>query len=283
MTETPMFKPVPTQRRSRKPTAAKVAGIIGIVVCVLIIIGVWFGLGTVSRTIDDLGNTVNAGFDRAIAVTDTVATGLDDAVASIDSMRAEAAELAAGRPDPERFAGLQARLAQVADRYHDLRTRYVEARESVVGVTATVGRVAQLIPGSRVPEGAGDRLAAADATLQAVDDALVSTWTSLSEADPGAAAAEALANRATPLRDAIGGAATAVDGLSTNLEGVQANADATIDSIRTILLIAAIALSLLFIWVLALNIALWLLGRAWERESSGPGPTTGSGPTTVSA
>ena len=57
-----------------------------------------------------------------------------------------------------------------------------------------------------------------------------------------------------------------MDGLSSNLEGVQANADATIDSIRTILLIAAIALSVLFVWVLALNIALWVLGRAWERE-----------------
>ena len=185
MTETPMFKPVPTQPRSRKPTAAKIAGIIGIVICVLIIVGVWLGLGTVSRTIDDLGNSVNAGFDRAIAATDTVSNGLNETVASLASMRAEAAELVAGRPDPERFAGLQARLGQIADRYRDLRTRYVEARESVVGVTATVGRVAQLIPGSRVPEGAGDRLVAVDAKLQAVDDALVSTWTRLSEVDPG--------------------------------------------------------------------------------------------------
>ena len=107
-----------------------------------------------------------------------------------------------------------------------------------------------------------------DAKIQAIDDALVSTWTDLSGADPGAAAAEALANRATPLTDAISGAATAVDGLSTNLEGVQANADATIDSIRNILLIAAIALSILFVWVLALNIALWVLGRAWQREDA---------------
>jgi hypothetical protein len=269
MSETsPVFKPVPTKRAPRKAAAAKVAGIVGVVICVLIIVVVWFGLGTVSRTIDDLGNSVNGGFDRAIAATDTVANGLNQAVASIDSMRAEAVELAAGRPDPERFAGLQARLGQLADRYRDLRTRYVEARETVVGVTATVGRVAQLIPGTRAPEGAGDRLVAVDATLQEIDDALVSTWTSLSDADPGAAAAEALANRATPLQDAISGAATAVDGLSTNLEGVQANADATIDSIRTILLVAAIALSVLFVWVLALNIALWLLGRAWERDTT---------------
>ena len=180
-----MFKPVPTKRAPRKAAAAKIAGIVGVVVCVLIIVVVWFGLGTVSRTIDDLGNSVNAGFDRAITATDTVANGLNEAVASIDSMRAEAVELAAGRPDPERFAGLQARLGQVADRYRDLRTRYVEAREGVIGITSTVERVAQLIPGSRAPEGAGDKLVTVDAKIQEIDDALVSTWRSLSEADPG--------------------------------------------------------------------------------------------------
>jgi len=263
-----VFKPVSTRRTPRKAVAAKIAGIIGVVICALIIVVVWFGLGTVSRTIDDLGNSVNGGFDRAIAATDTVATGLNDAVTSIESIRVEAAELVAGRPDPERFAGLQARLGEIADRYRDLRIRYAEAREAVVGVTSTVARVAQLVPGTRVPEDAGQTLVEVDARLKAIDDALVSTWRSLSEADPGAAAAEALANRATPLSDAISGAATAVDGLSTNLEGVQANADATIASIRTILLIAAIALSVLFVWVLALNIALWVLGRAWGRDTA---------------
>ena len=96
---------------------------------------------------------------------------------------------------------------------------------------------------------------------------IVATWTSVSDAQPGKAVADALAGRATPLQDALTAAATAVTGLSTNLEGVQARADSTVDGIRTILLLAAIALSLLFLWVLALNIALWLLGRAWQREN----------------
>lgn len=270
---TPMFKPIPTQRAPRKAVAAKIAGIVGVVVCVLIIVVVWFGLGTVSQAVDDLGNSVNAGFDRAIAATDTVAGGLDAAVASIDSMRADAVELASSAtPDLERLSSLQARLGQFADSYREMRVRYAEARENVISVTSTLQHVSRLIPGTRVPEGVGDTLTAVDAKLQAIDDAIVSTWTSLSEAQPGKAVADALAARATPVQDAISGAATAVHGLSTNLEGVQARADSTVDSIRTILLAAAIALSALFIWVLVLNIALWRLGRAWERESVGPRP-----------
>ena len=56
-----MFRPVSTQRSPRKAVAAKVTGIVGVVICVLIIVVVWLGLGTVSRAVDDLGTDVNNG------------------------------------------------------------------------------------------------------------------------------------------------------------------------------------------------------------------------------
>ncbi len=270
MSETsPMFKPVPSHRPPRKAVAAKVAGIVGVVVCVLIIVAVWFGLGTVSRAVDDLGSDVAAAFDRAITATDAVAGRLDETVIAIDSVRADAAELAASRtPDLPRLSNLQARLGQISDRYLEARVRYAEARETVVGVMTTLQQIARIIPGTKVPEGAGDTLAAVDAKIRAIDEAIVSTGTSLAAADPGEAVAVALAARTTPLKDAISSGAAAVHGLSADLDGLQAKAESTIDNIRSILLLAAIALSVLFIWVLALNIALWVLGRAWERDSA---------------
>jgi hypothetical protein len=262
------FKPVSTRRAPRKAVAAKVAGIVGIVICALIIVVVWLGLGTVSRAVNDLGNDVNASFDKAIAASDAVANRLDEAVTSLESIRTEAIELAASSsPDTSRLSGLQARLGQIADRYLEVRVRYAEARENVLGITSTLSKVARLIPGARTPEGLGDRLAALDSKLQAIDAALVSTATKLAEADPGKALADVLAAQGTPLQDALSNGVTAVNGVSANLAGVQANADSAVDSIRTVLLIAAIALSVLFVWVLALNIALWVLGRSWERES----------------
>jgi hypothetical protein len=261
-----------TQARSRKPLAAKIAGIVGIVICLLIIVAVWFGLGTVSQAVNDLGTSVNSGFDRAITATDRVAAGLDNAAATIDQMRADAVELAStASPDTPRLDALQARLGQFADAYRDLRVRYAEARENVVTLTTSVQRVAAFIPGVRVPEGAGDRLKAVDDKLQAIDAAIVSTWTTVADAQPGKAVADALAGRATPVKDALTSASTAITDLSTNLQGVQARADSTVDAIRTILLIAAVALTILFVWVLALNIALWLLGRTWERENRAAG------------
>ena len=263
-----MFMPVSTHRSPRKAVAAKIAGIVGVVICVLIIVVVWFGLGTVSRAVDDLGNDVNNAFDRAITATDAVAGRLDETVAAIDTMRADAAELAASStPDLARLSNLQARLGQFSDRYLEARASTPRPRNR--------GRRHDDAPADRtdhprygVPEGAGETLAAVDAKIRAIDDAIVSTGTSLADADPGAAVADALAARATPLKDAISSGATAVHGLSTDLAGMQARADSTVDSIRSVLLLAAIALSVLFIWVLALNIALWVLGRAWERDST---------------
>jgi hypothetical protein len=265
----PKFRPVSTRRSPPKAVAAKVAGIVGVVICALIILMVWFSFGTVARAVDDLGNDVNDAFDRAIAATEAVAGRFDEAVVTIDTMRADIAEAAASRtPDLERLSNLQARLEQVSARYLEARVRYAEARENVVGVIARLQEIAGIIPGTRVPEGAGDTLAAVDAKIRDIDEAIVATGTSLADADPGEAVADALAARATPLKDAISSGATAVHGVSTNLAGLQATADSTVHNIRSVLLLAAIALSVLFGWVLGLNIALWVLGRAWERDSA---------------
>ncbi len=265
----PTSTPVSAQRSPRKALAAKVAGIIGVAICVLILVVVWFSLGTVSRAVDDLGTNVNDAFDRAITATDAVASRLDEAVATIDTIRADAAELAASRiSDLERLSNLQARLGQVSNRYLEARVNYADARENVVGVISRVQQVALIVPGTRVPEGVGDRLAAVDARIKTIDEAIVSTSTSLADADPGQAVVDALADRATPLHDAFSSGATAVKGLSTNLTGLQTQADGAVDSIRTVLLLAAIALSVFFVWVLALNVALWVLGREWERDSA---------------
>jgi hypothetical protein len=69
----------------------------------------------------------------------------------------------------------------------------------------------------------------------------------------------------------VSSAAAAVDGVSAGLTTAQTNAANTISKIQTIILIATIAVSALLIWVLLLNVALYLLGRSWQRDA---GPST---------
>ena len=104
--------------------------------------------------------------------------------------------------------------------------------------------------------------------VQAIDDRLTTAWSALSGGQTGDAAATAIADAAHALQDRLTDAATTVDGLAADLQGVQARAADTIGSIQTILLVAAVALTLFFIWVFILNLALWQLGRTWGREAS---------------
>jgi methyl-accepting chemotaxis protein len=258
---------VAAPRRSRRAFAVKIAGIVGIVACAALIVALWIGRGAVASSLDGLASDVSGGFDRAIAATDAVATRLGDAASSMKSIDADATELAStASPSPDRFAGIQARLAAVGDQYRQLRLRYADIRENVVALSSRVQQVARLIPGQRIPEGAGDRLRAVDEKLTAIDDALTSTFGSIGQGEVSSAAAQKLADGAAKVDAAITAGAAAVQGISTRLDTAQSNADDAVDGIQTLLLIAAVAISILLLWVLLLNVALWLLGRAWQRE-----------------
>jgi hypothetical protein len=266
----------PVARRSRRALAAKIAGIVGIVVCAAILAVVWIGRGALSKAFDDLAADVNGGFERAIAATDGVAERLDEAASRIEGVATEATELASSSsPSPQRLAGLQARLGEFADRYRELRVRYADVKENATSAVTALRNVGRIVPGTRVPEAPTGAIAAVDERLRAIDETLTSAWTSIQEAEPGSAAASALAERATALQAVVEGTAASVAGVSSSLTSAQADATRAIDGIRTILLIAALVISALFIWVLVLNLALWLLGRAWQREARATGQATG--------
>src|SRR5262245_12020705 len=280
---------VAAPRRSRRAFAVKIAGIVGIVACAVLIVALWIGRGAVASSIDGLAADVSAGFDRAITATDAVATRLGAAATSMNGIETDATALATEpSPSPEAFAGVQARLAAVGDQYRQLRQRYADIRENVVSLSSRVQQVARLIPGQHIPEGAGDTLRAVDEKLTAIDDALTSAFGGIGQGAVSSAAAQKLADGAAKVDAAITAGAAAVKGISTRLETAQTNADTTVDGIQSVVVIATIAISILLLWVLLLNVALWLLGRAWQREedaaaSAGAGnePAAEPGPAAV--
>jgi hypothetical protein len=269
-----MTESIPVPPRSKRALAAKIAGIVGVVICAAIIVVIWLGRGAISGAIDGLAANVNGGFDRAIAATDAVADRLDEAASNVASVAADATELAStSSPSPERLSGIQARLGELADRYRELRTRYGEVKENLSSVGATLQAIRRFVPGARVPEAPTEVLAGIDERVRAVDEALTSVWAGLQEAAPGSAAAQALADRMTALQGVVSDAADVAAGVSSNLESAQADTANAIGGIQTLLLIAALVISALLLWVLLLNVALWLLGRAWQREAVTPVPS----------
>jgi len=257
------------KRSTRLATAAQIAGIVGVVVCVAIILGTWYGRGALGGAGDNLASTVDNAFDRATSATTQVAQRLDSAAADAGALAASAAELAANpAPPPEALAGLTEKVGRLADTYRSIRTGYADLRENVTAGVTAIQQVSRFFPGVQAPEGAGDRLQAVDAKLQSIDDTLTGIFPSLETGQRGTPVASAVADRATSLQAALTDASTAVSGLTTRIDDIHTQATNTRNAIATLITIAAGAITVLFVWVLLLNIALWALGRQSKRQAS---------------
>ncbi len=268
-TDPPPFKVVDTGPPTRSATAAQIAGIVGIVVCAILIVLVWIGLGTVGSKVNDLAAGVNAGFNRATDAAATVAGNLDAAAVSAGSIGTDASAIAASVPTPDAVTKLSNRLGGFVDGYRDLRVRYGALRENVTGAVSSLQNVARFVPGLDVPDQPVDALAAVDAKLQSIDDSITSTWQALQGGDPRVAGT-AVAAAGARLQTVLTEASAAVRTLNDRIVAGQTRANAATDQLRTILLIVALVISLLLLWVLALNVALWQLGRHWKREAVAP-------------
>jgi hypothetical protein len=252
---------------SRWGFAAQVVAIAGILLCLAVVLGIWLGRGAVQGGLDDVGTTVDRGFERGIAATTAVSERIDAARTQLEASAADARELAESqRPEATRLVALQQRLGQFADGYRALRIRYAEVRENVLEAMASVQRIARFVPGAEVPEGPGDALAAVDARLQELDARITGIWPGAGEQPLVDDEASRVSAAASTIREAVEGASTAVQGLSSGLESAQARANDGLDKIGGLVVIGATALSLVFVWVLLLNIALWWLGHVYRER-----------------
>ena len=250
---------------SRWGFVAQLVAMAGIVLCLAVILGIWFGRGFIQGGLDDVAATVDSGFERGIAATAAVSERIDAAAARLETIAGDARELAESqRPEATRLVALQARLGQFADGYREIRTRYGEVRENVAEAMASIQRIARIVPGVEVPEGPGEALEAMDARLQDLDQRISGLWPG--EPEPADEEASRLADAAAGIRDAVGGASSAVDGLSEGLASAQARANDGVERIGGLIVIGAAALSIVFVWVLMLNVALWWLGHLYRER-----------------
>src|SRR5262245_42889702 len=261
---------------SRWGFVAQLVAMAGILLCIAVIVGIWFGRGLVQGGVDDLGATVDGAFERGIAATPVVSDRIDAAATRLETIATDARELAdSPRPEATRLAALQQRLGQLADGYRDLRTRYGEVRENVAAAMASVQRIARFVPGVEVPEGPVEALAAMDARLQDLDQRISGLWPGEPGDEPADEEATRLADAAAGIRDAVDRAKTAVDGLAEGLASAQARANGGVERIGGLIVIGATALSAVFVWVLLLNVALWWLGHLYRGRGRGrPAPAT---------
>jgi len=220
-------EPPPRPRRRDRVVGSigQVVGVVGIVVCLLLVIGVIVWDGWAVGTVDDVAAAVDAKIAKAEPLLDQASAKVGEISGRVSTVADIAAGIAAD-PSPGGAVAdaLRAGLATVSDRYQTLRSNYAGVRESVQSVVDRLQTLDRLVPAISIPQGPTDALAALDARLQEFD-AKVSGLITI---DPGQGpvnqAAAAIAQKAgeidariTDLQGGIGDVQQRVSALRTKL------------------------------------------------------------------
>jgi len=240
-------------------TAGRVVGIVGIVVCLLLAVGVVIGRGWAIGTVDD----VAAAIDTQIVRVDPILTQASTRVAEISGRLGTVADLAAGiAADPSPGGGvadkLRAGLASVSDRYQALRSSYADLRENVVSMVDRLKLLDRLVPGFSIPQGPIDALAALDSRLQEFDAKVNDLLTIEPGQGPVNQAAAAVAQTVGEIQVKVDVIQAGLTDVQQRIAALEARLSDTAGTIKTAITLGSVGTILLLLYVALLH---WVLFR----------------------
>jgi hypothetical protein len=268
-----MTSEVSAAQASRKKelagTAGKVTGIVGIVVCGLMVVGVLIGHGWASNEVEAIAQKIDAGLARAEAPLAT-ATGLVAEVTDRVTAVAVAADALAADPNaaPGRLQPLLAQVDAVSNRYLAFRSSYADAREAAVSTLDRLQMLARIMPGFSVPQGPVDLLASVDAVAKNLDAKVMTLIDTNLVTGATNKVAQGVADGAHGVESALGGFSTKLGDASTGLASVRADVASTAATTRTAIVVGAVVLVIAFIYLAALHFALYRLSAGARRDET---------------
>lgn len=258
-----------SRRGARLGLAAQVIAVIGIVACLLLVLGLWAGRGWAVDQIDGVVTSLDDRLAKASTAAVLVSDRVDARVTDLADAVAEAKAVAGERiEDSERLQRLVGRVGGAIDRYRELRAGYGELREKVASSIESLQRLDRLLPGFSVPQGPIDALASLDARVAEVDAAVSSLATAVDGSGPAGEIAAGISAAGDKAAAAVGAVTGALDGVAGRIDGLRADIQALGDRLKSTLLMGTVAAMLVLVYVALLNVALWSLGRRWRREAA---------------
>jgi len=263
--------PVPSQaaptsrhrtRDRRLGLTGEVLGIIGMVVCIVLIIGVILARNWLTSTVDETAAAVDGGLGSAITLLDTASSRVGEVEARVGEVTDAANALATDEnPVPELSSALAAKLAPLSDRYLNLRTAYAGIREKIVSALDRLQLLDRLVPALSIPQGPVDALGALDAKAQEFDQAVMG----LLEVTPGAGAANAfgaaVAQATTKVTTALDGVTAGLSDMTGKVQGLQANVKAKAGEVDNIITFGAMVMIALLAYLTFLNFVFFTSSR----------------------
>lgn len=261
--------PHPGKGRRATGIVGQVAGIVGIIVSLALIVGVLYIRGWGTETVTEVAANVDAAIARTEPMLETAAATVDQVSQRVGDV-ATAAEAVALDPDatPAALQGILDRLAAVSERYTELRTGYAGAREQIVSILDRLALIDRLIPGFDIPEGPVDALAGLDENARAIDAQIMQLVNAGLAVQAINTTAATIADKARQVEAGLEKIAAGIDGVGVRLDELRAEVSSIAATVNTVITILCVALVLLLAYMALLHWILFRSGRGYARGPS---------------
>jgi len=259
----------PSRRRDRALGAiGQAAGVVGIAVCAMLIIGVLMSRNWLVGTVGDVQDRIDVGLVKGETLIDNASARVSEVSGRVGAVSDAATALAAQpNPAPALTEFLLAQLSGVSDRYLALRSSYADVRETAVGTLDRLNTLDRMLPFLSIPQGPVDALAGIDARFQELDAAIMQVLST-----PGAGAVDAVASAVAEKADAIQASLTGLtskmaDG-KARLESLRGRIADRADQVNSIITITSVVQILLLVYFAFLHWLLFHTSRALWRGAA---------------
>ncbi len=265
----PVATPAPSPAGGRHRVlglVAEIAGVVGIVLCIGLALGVVVGRGWATDTVSTVSSGIDAKVAKAVPLLDTASTKVSEVSGRVGAV-VDAANALAARPSPsnELLQGLMGAVTKVSDRYLELRATYGELRASATAALDRLQVLDRLIPGFSIPQGPVDALAKLDAGVTELDARIMGLADAIPETGPIDAAATAIATKAGEVQAKLDALVAVIDDAQTRLDELRAQLASTTGTINTTISIGSIGLILILLYFALLHWVLFRTGRQLRR------------------
>jgi hypothetical protein len=258
-----------TRRRRTLGAAAQVAGVIGIVVCLLAVVGVVLGRGWAVGTVDEVATGIDSQVARADPLLATATRRAGEVSDVVDGIVALAGRAAAeANPGPAFVEDVRARVAALSERYMQLRTEYAQFRERIVSAGDTLETLDGLVPAISLPQGPREALQDIDARMQELD-ARVTEVLDFLASNPVASAirdwASSIAERVRGIADRIDRVEAAIALVQQRSVSLREEVAAKADTAQGVITLGSVGTIVLLLYLALVHAALFAYGAALRR------------------
>jgi len=250
-----------TAARPRLGRTLQIVGVAGFIATLLIIAVIWLARGWAVGQVDGVVSRVDGVLLRADTAVTKAADRIDTTAQGVGEFADTVGNTTSGPVRSLIIDAVSTRLSPAADRYREFRSAYGDMRAQVVSAIDTLQGIDRFIPAFSVPQGPIDALATVDQAVQDLDSMVTDLVSLASSGGETSEAATRLASRAQDVQATLTGVSGEVRSVSGTIDGLRADAADLGSTASQILTISALALTLLTAYVLALHIALWVLGH----------------------